>query len=139
MDGVIVNKLRKINHPKGDILKVIKKSDKSFSSFGEVYFSKINQASIKGWKKHKRMHLNLVVPIGEVKFVIYNEKSKKFFSINISEKNNKRLTVKAGLWVAFRGVGKYNVLLNIASIEHDPKEILNLNIDEISYQWDKNN
>ena len=55
MDGVILTPLEKIHHPKGEILKAIKKSDSSFSEFGEVYFSLIKKREIKGWKKHKQM------------------------------------------------------------------------------------
>jgi len=43
--------------------------------------------------------------------------------------------VKPGVWVAFRGLDKNNILLNIASIEHNPKESVNLPLDDISYKW----
>ena len=38
----------------GDVLKVLKKRDKSFKGFGEVYFSWIKYKSIKAWKYHKK-------------------------------------------------------------------------------------
>ena len=66
------------------------------------------------------MLLNLVVVIGEVQFVVYN--GLDFFKINLSKDNYKRLTISLGLWVAFKGVGESNMLLNLASIEHDPTE-----------------
>ena len=71
MDKVIIRKLNQIKNSDGDIYHVFKKTDKEFKDFGEAYFSFINQGCIKGWKKHKEMTLNLVVPIGKVKFVIY--------------------------------------------------------------------
>ena len=79
MDGVIISPLKKIHHPKGDIFHAIKKSDVGFFGFGEAYFSTVNQGDIKGWKKHKEMILNLVVPVGEIEFVVYNENTKIFF------------------------------------------------------------
>lgn len=48
------------------------------------------------------MTLNLVVPVGEIEFVVYDEK--EFFNIKLSHGNYQRLTVKAGLWVSFRGI-----------------------------------
>lgn len=135
MDGVIVTPLQQIHHPKGDILKALKKSDIGFEGFGEAYFSKINQGDIKGWKKHTEMTLNLVVVIGEIEFVIYNEITNKFFNTNISQSNYKRLTLKSGLWMAFKGIGNYNILLNLASIEHQPDEALNVGLNEIDYKW----
>ena len=135
MDGVIVTPLNKIYHPKGDILHAIKKSDSVYNGFGEAYFSTINKGDIKGWKKHKKMILNLVVPIGEIEFSIYDEMDKKFFNIIISQKNYQRLTIKAGLWMAFRGIGNYNILFNLSNIEHDPDESINIHLDKIKYEW----
>ena len=135
MDGVILSTLKKIYHPKGDIFHIIKKSDVGFSGFGEAYFSTINQGDIKGWKKHTEMILNLVVPFGEIEFVVYNEISKKFFNIKISQKNYQRLTVKAGLWLAFKGIGEHNVALNLSNIEHNENETINIDLKDINYNW----
>ena len=135
MDGVILTPLKQIHHPKGDIFHAMKKSDVGYSGFGEAYFSTINKNDIKGWKKHTRMILNLVVPFGEIEFVIYDEKRDEFFNVKLSQKNYQRLTVKPNLWMAFRGVGEYNMLLNLASIEHDPNEADTKELGEIVYEW----
>lgn len=135
MDGIILTPLKQIHHPKGDIFHAMKKSDVGFDGFGEAYFSTVNKDDIKGWKKHTKMTLNLVVPIGEVEFVIYDEKIEEFFSVKISQHNYQRLTIKPNLWMAFRGVGNHNILLNLASIEHDQNEAVNMNISEIQYAW----
>ena len=135
MDGVILTPLKQIYHPKGDIFHAMKNSDIGFDGFGEAYFSTINQNDIKGWKKHTKMTLNIIVPVGNIEFVVYDENSKEFFSTKLSHNNYQRLTVKAGLWMAFRGIGEYNMLLNLASIEHDPNEAINIGIDEIKYEW----
>ena len=135
MDGVILTPLKQIYHPKGDIFHAMKKSDIGFDGFGEAYFSTINQNDIKGWKKHTKMTLNIVVPVGNIEFVVYDENSKEFFSTKLSHNNYQRLTVKSGLWMAFRGIGEYNMLLNLASIEHDPNEAINIGIEEIKYGW----
>ena len=135
MDGVILTPLKQIYHPKGDIFHAMKKSDIGFDGFGEAYFSTINQNDIKGWKKHTKMTLNIVVPVGNIEFVVYDENSKEFFSTKLSHNNYQRLTIKAGLWMAFKGLDKYNMLLNLASIEHDPNEAINIGIEEIKYGW----
>lgn len=133
MDGVILTPLKKIHHPKGDVFHAMKKSDVGFDGFGEAYFSTIHQGDIKGWKKHTIMTLNLVVPIGEIEFIVYNEK--EFFTVKLSSKNYQRLTVQSGLWMAFRGIGEYNMLLNLASLEHDPNEARTIALDDIAYRW----
>lgn len=135
MDGVILTPLKQIYNPKGDIFHAMKKSDAGFNGFGEAYFSTINQDNIKGWKKHTKMTLNLVVPVGEIKFVVYDEVAKEFFCVILSQNNYQRLTVKPNMWMGFQGLGEYNMLLNLASIEHDPNEAINIDIEKISYAW----
>lgn len=143
IDGVKLTPLKKIYQPKGNILYCMKKSDLGFKSFGEAYFSTVKYNAVKAWKKHTKMTLNLIVPIGEIKFVIYDDressKSKgSFFEIKLSINNYKRLTISPNLWFGFKGLGKdLNLLLNLADIEHDPKEIIRLELDKINYNWGK--
>ncbi len=135
MDGVILTPLRQIHNPKGDIFHAMKKSEAGFAGFGEAYFSTINKDDIKGWKKHTKMTLNLIVPVGEIEFVVFNDALDEFFSVKLSQNNYHRLTVKPNLWMAFRGLSDNNMLLNIASIEHDSSESENINLGEIVYEW----
>jgi len=134
MDGVTLTPLKQMLSPKGDVLHALKKSEDSFCGFGEAYFSSVHCGTIKGWKKHTKMTLNLVVPVGAVEFVCYD--GSKFESIVLSKENYQRLTVKPGVWMAFRGVGSgANMLINIADIEHDPLEAVNCDLEEIHYEW----
>jgi len=134
MKKVLLTPLKQIKNPKGNIFHAMKKSDIGFSGFGEAYFTTVNSGDVKGWKRHTKMVLNLVVILGEVEFIIYNEK--EFLSIKLSpSKNYQRLTIEPNLWVAFRGLDDNNMLLNLASIEHDPNEAENLELSEISYEW----
>ena len=135
MDGVILTPLKQIHNPKGDIFHAMKKSDDGFDGFGEAYFSTIHKNDTKGWKKHTKMTLNLIVSSGAIRFVVYDENTKEFFNFVISQENYLRLTVKAGLWMAFRGMEENNMLLNLASIEHNPEEAKNLELNEIQYEW----
>ena len=135
MDGVILTPLKKITNLKGDILHAMKKSEKEFAGFGEAYFSSVYHGKIKGWKKHNKMTLNIIVVKGEIEFVVYD--NKKFFHINLSKNNFQRLTITPGLWLAFRGLSSENMLLNLANIEHDPKESENKDLKTFPYDWQK--
>jgi dTDP-4-dehydrorhamnose 3,5-epimerase len=135
MDGVTLTPLKQITHPKGDIFHAMKASDDGFSGFGEAYFSTVNQGEVKGWKKHTEMTLNLVVMIGEIEFVVYDNNS--FYSVNLSKNNYQRLTVEPGLWLAFRGLSVENILLNLASIEHNTNECKNVDMYSFNYDWNE--
>lgn len=142
IDGIILTPLKKIIHPKGNILHGLKKDDKGYAGFAEAYFSTIKHNEIKGWNYHKEMTLNLVVPIGEATFVIYDDREKShtkgvFFKVKLSSSNFKRLTVPPRLWMAFKG-GHLNssLILNIANIVHDSNEIEKLHLNKIPYNFE---
>jgi dTDP-4-dehydrorhamnose 3,5-epimerase len=140
--GVLLTPLKRIHHPKGDVFHGMKKSDAGFFGFGEAYFSTINNADTKPWKKHLEMTLNFVVPMGEIRFVIYDDRENSvtkncFFDVTLGDNNYERITIPPGVWVAFKGVGpNYNLLLNLANMEHDPNEIERKeNLSDIVYLW----
>ena len=77
MDNIIVKDvsitpLRIINTEGGDILHGLKMHENDYQGFGEAYFSIIESGAIKAWKRHRRMTLNIIVPVGAIKFVIYD-------------------------------------------------------------------
>jgi dTDP-4-dehydrorhamnose 3,5-epimerase len=88
------------------------------------------------------MTLNFVVPIGIIRFVIFDDREgsstkNNFFDVTLSENNYQRITIPPGVWIAFRGVGsKYNLLLNLANLEHNPTEVERKeNLSEITFKW----
>ena len=142
IEGVILTTLRIFTTESGDVLHGMKNNENSFCGFGEAYFSTIKQGQIKGWNKHIKMTLNLIVPYGRVRFVTYDSKAKNnstsgLFEVELSHKNYQRLTIPPGLWVAFKGEGNdTSIILNIASKEHDQTEMQNLALHKIPYKWD---
>ncbi len=129
MKGVTLTPLRRIATPKGDVLHALKATDDCFCGFGEAYFSEILPGAQKGWKKHKRMTLNLVVVHGAVEFSVYDDRKDsstqgETFRITLSpESNYQRLTVAPGLWMAFKGVADVpSIVLDIIPEPHDPDE-----------------
>ena len=143
IEGVTLAPLRIIDSEGGDVLHGLKSNEVHFQGFGEVYFSKIDFGSIKAWKRHRKMTMNLIVPVGTIKFVIFddrdNSKTKGCFqSIELSTENYKRLNIPPMLWVGFQGKKDgLNMLINIANIPHDPEEADNIDKKEIDYDWDE--
>lgn len=141
MEGVLLTPLKQIYHPKGDVFHGLKKSDPGFSDFGEAYFSSVHSGDIKPWKKHLRMTLNLIVPVGKIRFVMYDDRSDsptkgQTFSVEIGPENYQRLTVSPGIWMAFEGLDDgLNLLLNLADMEHDPDEVERAELDRFQYPY----
>lgn len=137
MDGVTLTPLKHIVLEKGDVLHALKATDDSYSGFGEAYFTQIRYGYIKGWKRHNKMTLNLVVILGKVKFIVYDEDNNLFEEIVLSpEDNYQRLTLAPGLWMAFQGLSDgISTILDIIPDPHDPVEADNKDLSEINYDF----
>ena len=122
-----------ISHPKGNIMKFIKKNDSKYSQFGEVYFTWIKINSFKGWKFHKKMHMNLTVPFGSVDFFFYDVKSNKKLVFNLSEKKLGTLYVPPKIWFGFKNKSKKkdSLVVNFSNIIHDKTESINKNFKSL--------
>ena len=138
-NDILITPLDIIDTPGGSVFHAMKDIDLGFVGFGEAYFSEIEQNSIKAWKRHREMTLNLIVPIGKIKFVLFdNRKTEKgqFQEVLLSRENYYRLTVPPMIWMGFQGLTLGNsIVLNIADFPHSPGEIDRKNIDEIEYDW----
>lgn len=127
--------LQRILLTEGDVLHAVKKNDPGYVNFGEAYFSQVHFGAIKAWKRHLRMTLNLIVPIGEVIFIfvdgyggIRREK--------IGENDYARLTVPPGIWFGFYGASApFSLIMNIADIPHDPLEIERGDKSKFKFEW----
>lgn len=143
INAIIVTPLPRIQAIGGDVLKVLKCDESSFASFGEAYFSLVDNLAIKAWKRHNQMTLNLVVPIGKVRFVFadtnsYGEFTENFKIIEIGLENYSRITVPPGIWFGFQGLmPSPNLILNIGNLPHDPSEVDLKNLEEVPFNWGK--
>lgn len=142
IDGVSLNPLKRITVKNGDILHALKSTDEGYAGFGEAYFSEIERGTIKGWKRHNRFPLNIVVVKGEIGFVVYDDRPDsstygQFAEFKLSPDNNyQRLTLAPGLWMAFYGLGQgRSILLDIIPEPHDPLEADRKAIEDIVYHF----
>lgn len=141
IDGVILTEQQIIHVLSGNIFHCMKNGEPGYSGFGEAYFSWVEPKSIKAWKRHRKMTLNIVVPLGAIRFVLYDERHNsgtegQFQEIVLQQENYFRLTVPPMVWFGFQGVCKNaSMLLNIANIPHDPNEVDKKCINRIDFLW----
>jgi dTDP-4-dehydrorhamnose 3,5-epimerase len=136
LDKICITPLKRITTEGGDVLHAIKSSEHNFKSFGEAYFSFIEYNHIKAWKMHSKMTLNLVVPVGNIKFKFVQSDMNAINEIIIGDINYSRITVPPGIWFGFQGLSKSNnLLLNIADIQHNPQEVTKINIKDFKFKF----
>lgn len=142
IEGVTLHEEKQITVPKGNIFHAIKSNSEGFCGFGEAYFSLIEQGAVKGWKRHNRYTLNIVVPVGAIRFVIFDDRKGSstcglFEEVVLSANNNyKRLTVAPGLWMAFQGVGEgVSILMDVIPEIHAEDEADRKGLEEIPFKF----
>ena len=135
VNDILITQLKRIPVAGGDVLHGMKCSDPGYVDFGEAYCSIVEMNAIKAWKRHLRMTLNIVVPLGTVLFAFIDEEGVLREEV-VGENRYVRLTVPPGIWFGFKGVGnKENMVLNIANIPHDPGEVEHLSLADFDYIW----
>jgi dTDP-4-dehydrorhamnose 3,5-epimerase len=139
IEDVLTTKLDVIDTPGGNVMHAMKETSVGYTGFGEAYFSQVDKGAIKAWKRHKEMTLNLIVPVGEIRFVLFDDRevsNTQFQEVIISKDNYCRLTVPPMVWIGFQSLSDDgSILLNIADIEHSPHEVDKKNIEQIEFNW----
>jgi len=146
IEGIKITPLEQIEDERGKVMHMLRNDEKSFTKFGEIYFSTVHQNKIKGWHLHSKMTLNYAVILGEIKLALYDvrpdSKTKgqvqEFF---LSQKNYKLISVPPLIWNGFMGIGDETAIVaNCADFPYDSSEIKRKSAfdKEIPYDWNKN-
>jgi len=135
VNHILITPLQRIELTEGDVLHGIKRNDPGYVDFGEAYFSIVKNGAIKAWKRHLRMTLNLIVPVGSV-HIVFMDESGVFREETVGEERYVRLTVPPGVWFGLHGLSTpYSLLMNVADIPHDSNEVERKAIGEIMFDW----
>ena len=120
---IIIKKLKRFQLDEGDVFHALKASESEYKGFQEAYFSTIKNNKIKAWKRHYKMSMNLIVPIGKVQFIFYDDDRNLLKNLIIGEENYSRITVPPMIWFGFKGLSSNtSYILNISNEIHDTSE-----------------
>jgi len=129
IEGVRITPLRQIVDERGKVMHMLRADEPHFAGFGEIYFSSINPGAIKAWRIHKSMTLNYAVPVGQIKFVLFDDRANSVTRGEIQEillgpDSYNLVTVPPLVWNGFNGAGASPALVaNCTTIPHDPAEV----------------
>ena len=80
-----ITPLKIISDNRGSVMHMLRNDSPIFKSFGEIYFSTINENSIKAWHLHKKSTLNYVCISGKVKLVLFDNRENSVTKGKIEE------------------------------------------------------
>ena len=126
--------LRRIETSGGEVMKALHAEEADFKGLGEAYFSRVNPGCVRGWKRHNEMTVNVVVPVGHVRFVVATDDGFTEYDLG-PEHSYGRLTIEPGTWFGFAGGVEGGLVLNLSDIVHRPDEADGKELDEFDYQW----
>ncbi|MBF0459483.1 MAG: dTDP-4-dehydrorhamnose 3,5-epimerase family protein [Nitrospirae bacterium] len=143
IEGLSVSQLNQFEDARGKVMHMLRCDTPLFERFGEIYFSIVNPGAVKAWKLHKKMALNVAVPFGKIRLVIYDERagSPTFGLVDefvTGEGNYCLVHVPPLVWSGFMGISDgISILANCATEPHDPAEAEHRVHDDarIPYKW----
>ena len=144
IDGVLVTGLRQVVDERGAVLHHMRSDAPEFTTFGECYFSEMIPGAVKAWKCHREQTQHLAVPIGRVRFVIYDDRelSPTNGSLEVVELGRpdhyNRLRIPKGLWYGFTCLSDQSALIaNCTDEPHNPTdtELRAEHDPRIPYHW----
>lgn len=133
--------LRRIETSGGEVLKALTAEEPDFRGLGEAYFSRVNPGCVRGWKRHNEMTVNVVVPVGHVRFVTAEtpegSEGTEFMTFDLGPAyTHGRLTIEPGTWFGFMGGAEGGLVLNLSDIVHRPDEADGQELEAFDYVWD---
>ena len=126
--------LPRIETAGGEVLKAMRADEPGAVNVAEAYFSRVDPGAIRAWKLHTEMTVNVVVPVGHVRFVVHDDGHFATFDLG-PEHDYSRLTIPPGTWFGFQGGDSGGLVLNRADTLHRPDEGRSRDLDAFDYEW----
>lgn len=118
----------------GQVLRFLRRTDPTFTTFGEVYISTLNPSCVNAWKLHTKATCNLIVPVGDVLFVV--KEGAIYYEYRISPSSYALLTIMPGVWFGFKSLSdSVSYIMNLSSLPHTPTEVTSFPLNAFDYNW----
>ena len=142
--GVTLTPLQRFSNDQGTVSRMLRVTDPVFTAFGEIYFSSVPSGMQKDWRLHQSLTMNLAVPVGTVRFALFDprETSPTYGTstqYNIGDENYQLLTIPNGIWMTFVNQQlEVALIANCATEPHDPNEVMRRAVDDppVPFSWE---
>ena len=146
IQGVSVKKLNFVCDERGRLMEILRKDDKIFTDFGQVYMTTAYPHIVKAWHMHKKQDDFITCIDGMIKLVLFDGRpnSKTFNEIDeffIGESNPLLVKVPKNVWHGFKCISdEESIVINVPTkpYNHSEPDEFRLPYDtkKINYNWD---
>jgi dTDP-4-dehydrorhamnose 3,5-epimerase len=128
---------------RGAVLHMMRADQPHFLPVKETYFSVVNAGVVKGWKRHLEIFQSMVVPVGMIRLLIYDNRENSptkgvIKAIDFGVDNYLLVRLPPLVWYSFKAISNdYAMIANNTTAVHDPKESETLPLENsiIPFKW----
>ncbi len=145
--GVEVKKLKVIPDERGRLMEILRRDDKIFKRFGQVYMTTARPGIVKAWHYHKKQDDHFCCVFGKMRVVLYDARKNsrtfgKIQEFTIGPGNPLLIKIPRGVYHGFKCVAKFeSIVINIPTNVYNYKKPDEYRVDaydnNISYDWRK--
>ena len=145
IQGVELKKLKLISDDRGRLMEILRRDDKIFKKFGQVYITTCLPWAVKAWHCHKRQDDHFVCVKGRIRLALYDARGN---SSTYKEVNEFELSLQEPLLVkiprkvyhGFKGISDEEAMvINIPTLPYNRNKPDEYRIDpyenDIPYDW----
>jgi dTDP-4-dehydrorhamnose 3,5-epimerase len=145
--GVQVKKLKLIPDERGRLMEILRRDDKAFKRFGQVYMTTAKPGVVKAWHYHEKQDDNFTCVHGKMRLALYDARksSPTYGEVNefiVSLEDPMLVTIPKFVYHGFKCVGDEEaVVINTPTMPYNYKKPDELRLDpydnDIPYDWRK--
>ena len=147
IEGVRIKELKVIPDERGRLMEILRRDDKLFEKFGQVYMTTAKPNIIKAWHYHKIQTDHFTCVSGKILFALYDARksSNTFSEINefiLSLNEPKLIKIPPLVYHGFKCISKEEaIVINIPTESYDKNKPDEYKIDpfknDVTYDWKK--
>jgi dTDP-4-dehydrorhamnose 3,5-epimerase len=145
--GVEVKDLKVNYDERGHLMEILRRDDRIFRKFGQVYITTAKLGVVKAWHCHRLQDDYFCCVSGKMRLAIYdarkNSKTRgELMEFELSLDNPKLVKIPKGVYHGFKGISKEEaIVVNIPTLPYNRKKPDEYRLDafdnDIAYNWRK--
>jgi len=147
IEGVEIKKLKVNYDDRGHLMEILRRDDKIFKKFGQVYITTAKPGITKAWHYHKLQDDYFCCVFGKMRLALYDarKKSKTYgqimdFELGLS--NPKLVKIPKGIYHGFKCISAVSaIVVNVPTLPYNSKKPDEYRVDafenDIPYNWRK--